>query len=213
MANINFCEKLSGQKCVILGVKCHRLQTKEQCDLPYHYKYLTKVSSDPQLAKRIKQKILPDVIEKWKDYAINPRPGKKDMTGGPLEKGIRMVLKDELSPLGATVSYTGKRFFVWENVPIIADCIIEKSEKPSTILSIKSWIGCTQIRETFGYAYLSKTWLGQKNIRIYMISLQPIEDLNKSLINACKPYIDGVYSLSGDPYIDELLTELKRIYR
>jgi hypothetical protein len=212
MGRHSFCEKLSGNKCVILEVRCPRLRSGKQCDMLLHYKYLKNTFRDPELSRIIKRNILPEVLERWKEYAENPRPGKKDMTGVPLEKGIRASLKDKLNRFGATVSDFGEQFYVWEDVKIIADCIIRKDNKPTSIISIKSWIGCTQIRETFGYAYLSKTWLGQKNIRVYMVSLQPIY-VNKSLIDVCKPYIDGVYSLSEKPYIDELLTELERIYR
>ena len=46
-----------------------------------------------------------------------------------------------------------------------------------------------------------------------MITLYPLEKKLKQLITACKPFIDGVFSLSGNPYYDDLITELKNIYR
>jgi len=157
--------------------------------------------------------MLPKVIESWKAYAANPSPGKKNMTGGVLEKEIRAFVREELSACNASVAEHGKKFEVWENLSIIADCLIEKKGSPTSIISVKSWIGPTQLRETFGYAYFSKTWLGQKNIRVYMIQLPPTENHLKSLITACSPYIDGVYSVSGEPYFDSLLGTLKEIYK
>lgn len=181
--------------------------------MAYHYECLTKTSKEPKIARALKRDILPEIIDNWKRYAKNPRPGKKDMTGGPLERGIRGLLKKQLETLSVTTSESGEEFFVWEKVRIIADCLSQKPKYPTSIFSVKSWIGPTQIRETFAYAYFSKTWLGQKNIRIYMVTLQPVEDSLRSLIETCKPYVDGVYSLSGKPYIDELVSELRKIYQ
>jgi hypothetical protein len=156
--------------------------------------------------------MLPQVIENWKAYARNPSPGKKNMTGGPLEKEIRSFVREELSSLNALVPEKGRKFKVWNDVNIIADCLVKMVGKPTSLVSVKSWIGPTQLRETFGYAYFSKTWRGQKNMRVFMIELQPPKMHLRSLVAACSPYIDGVYSISGTPHFDELLEELKRIY-
>ena len=69
-----------------------------------------------------------------------------------------------------------------------------------------------QIRETFGYAYLAKMWLGQKDIRVYMVGLQEISEHLNPLIELFRPYIDGVFSLCGTPYLDDLIQEAKRLY-
>jgi hypothetical protein len=152
-------------------------------------------------------------------YVKAPRPGKKDMTGRPLEKGIRKVLKEELAGFNVSIPDSGKKFTIWEaptkeeEINIISDCMIKKQGYPTSIVSVKSWIGSTQLRETFAYAYFSKSFHGQKNIRVYMVGLQPIRKDIKDLAKICRPYIDGVYSLSEEPYIDELIEELKVIYK
>jgi len=207
------CKNLSNGKCTKLDVPCRRKKRKQVCQFPLHYEYLTQSSKDERIAKILKSSILPEVLENWKAYVQNPRPGKKDMTGGPLERGIRNLLKNELGKLSVITSESGEEFPIWDGVRIIADCISKKEGHPIAIFSIKSWIGPAQIRETFAYAYFSKNWYGQRNMRVYMITLPPIEKSLKSLIETSRPYIDGVYSLSGKPYIDELIDELKETYQ
>lgn len=207
------CEKLSNGKCTILDVPCRRSEMKHVCKFPLHYKYLTQTSEDERIAKILKESIKSEILEKWKAYVQNTRPGKKDMTGGPLEKGIRNLLKNELGKLSVTTSESGEKFQIWDGVRIIADCISKKEGHPTAIFSIKSGIGPTQIRETFAYAYFSKNWRGHRNMRVYMITLFPIKKSLRSLIETSRPYIDGVYSLSGKPYIDELIDELKKTYQ
>lgn len=186
-----------------------------RCDLPHHYDALSDPDA-PKIAKKISRKIRDPVLKRWKDYARHPRPGKKDMTAGPLEEGIRQELGTQLTPLGATVHSGGRKFIVFgegsEEVWIIADVLIEKDGSPTAIISVKSWLGAAQIRETFAYAYLSKVWHGQRYIRVYMVTLQSWEDSLDNLIHACRPYLDGVFSLSEEPYIDELVEELRDIY-
>ena len=52
----------------------------------------------------------------------------------------------------------------------------------------------------------------KKNIRLYMITLYPLTKSIMDTYSICRPYIDGVYSLSSEPYLDELISELLKIY-
>lgn len=141
------------------------------------------------------------------------------MTGISPENAIRDTIKMELSLYNVTVSDHGKKIEIWRDtqasrgVNIIADVYAEKENCPSSIVSVKSWLGTTQIRETFAYAYFSKSWFGHKNMRVFMVTLYPIRQRLQPLIGACKPYIDGFYSLNGRPYFDDLLNEMTDIYR
>ena len=184
-----------------------------QCDFLYHYQLLINRSSDPPLASQIKSELISPVLESWKDYARNTSPGKKGMTAYPFESAVRSIVKERLSLLGVDVPEQGKKYTFWKNLNIIADCLTKKEGYPDCIISMKSWVAEGQIRETFAYAYLAKTWLGQKNVRVYMLGVTPIQQHLQGLIDACKPYIDGIFSLSGAPYIDELINELEKIYK
>ena len=135
------------------------------------------------------------------------------MTARPLEKTLRDFLKDELSSLNVSVPTKGRKLELFRNIKIIPDIIAKKEGYPTSLFSIKCWVGTSQIRETFAYAYFSKMWYGQKNIRVYMIIFQPIPDYIKDVEKICRPYIDGVYSLSGEPYFDELVEELIQLYK
>jgi hypothetical protein len=105
-----------------------------------------------------------------------------------------------------------KQFFIWQNnVRIIADCLAKKQNRKA-VVSVKSWLGTEQIRETFAYAYLAKTWLGQRDIRVYQVGLTEFKERLKPLAEACKPYLDGVYSLSSEPYFDDLVAEMKKYF-
>lgn len=199
---------------MVLGERCLRLSAREKfCDMLDYYKMLTQISTDtPPISRKARKNMLEPFLSNWKEHAQFPQPGKKDMTARPLEKELRVILKSQLSPLTAFVYDTGRKFKVWENVQIIVDALAEKQGFPQSIFSFKTWIAEGQIRETFGYAYLSKTWLGQRNIRVYMVGLVSIPTTLSSLIEACKPYIDGVFSLCGPPFLDDLVEEVRRMY-
>jgi len=209
----SFCEKLVRDRCQILDEKCFRMREKEKCDFKGHYDLLRDTRKDTQIVKEFKQGLLPEVLKSWKKFAQSPKSGLKRMTGGPLEEAARKTIKKELEPLGVTVYETGRKIPIWKgSVNIIADCLAEKNEI-KCICSVKSWIGEESLRETFAYAYFAKMWYGHKNVRVYMLELHPIWPNLKDLVVACKPYIDGVYSLSSSPYIDELLQELRYLYQ
>lgn len=211
---MKFCENLSGERCTLLKEECFRVSQQKKCDLLiYHHPYLRMNPKDSPKTKELKRRLLPRVLEKWKQYARAPSPGKKNMTGGPLEKEIRLFIREDLSKLGVEVPEEGRKFEAWGGMRIIPDCLITKEGRPTSIVSVKCWIGPTQLRETFAYAYFSKTWLGHKHIRVYMIELQKPKEYLRSAINRCSPYIDGVYSVSQKPYFDGLLEQLKNLYR
>ena len=213
-SKVHFCEKLSGETCRVLEERCLRLSAREKyCDMLDYYKMLTEVSGEtPPISRKARESMLEPFLSNWREHAKGPQAGKKDMTARPLERELRAILKSELSPLGVAVYDTGRKLAVWKNVSIIADALAEKPGFPQSIFSFKTWLAEGQIRETFAYAYWAKTWLGQKNIRVYMVGLVSISRTLGSLIEVCKPYIDGVFSLCGSPFLDELVEEAKHVY-
>jgi len=217
MGKGQFCEKLSGESCTILDERCLRLDYPDKrCAMFSYYRDLTDVSNDtPPIAREVRENILEPFLSNWKSYAKRKEPGRKDMTASPLEKELRTVLRLHLTPLGVSVPETGRRLSVWENCKINADGLATKEDFPKSIFSFKTWVGTEQIRETFAYAYLAKTWLGQKGIRVYEIGLQKLDTKTRtldSLVEICKPYLDGVFYLTTVPYLDDLIEELKQLY-
>jgi hypothetical protein len=166
------------------------------------------------LTANLKQIIIPKFLKRWKEFAQNPNKiGKKDMTGIPLEESIRDFIRNEMEPFKVLIHKKGKKYPIWGDNNIIADVLIKKDGYPDSIISVKSWIGSGQLRETFAYGYLSKTWYGQKNIRVFMVTLHPLHQDTLRMMNICKPFIDGVFSLSEKPYFDDLIIKLKELYK
>lgn len=201
----------SRKKCKVLKLSCKFEGADSRCAFSKDYHWLKDVTKDPKVTKRIKEKILNTVCKNWKkyfeEYFKSGKLGCKNMTGGPLEKEIRNILRSELKNTKAKVCETAKEL---KGYHCIVDVYIQKRGKPKTIISVKSGGGPEAIRETFGYAYLLKK--KRRKIKIYMVILPPIKEKHKELIKYYKKYIDGVFSLSGKPYFDDLVHELKRIY-
>jgi len=212
-----FCKELSGESCSLVGEKCFRIRAGSRCEYIGYYELLKDIARDtpPPIAAKARASIITPLLESWKNYAQNPRTGMKIVVALPLEREIRAILKSELEPLGVVVHDTGTKYRIWENVAIIADGLAQKEGFPTSIISVKTWIAEGQIRETFAYAYWAKTWLGRKQVRVYEVAILKTPTKGKSiesLIEICKPYLDGVFYLTEAPYIDELIKELKEIY-
>lgn len=215
MTDNTFCRKLSGESCSVVGEKCFRIQAGKQCDYLDYYERLEAIGEDtPVIATRARRSMIAALLVSWKKYAQHPLPGAKNVVASPLEREVIAVLKSELEPRGVTV-YGQKNYCIWGDIAIRADGLLEKKGFPTSIISVKTWLGLGQIRETFAYAYWAKTWLGQKQIRAYEVAILKTPTKGKtieSLIEICKPYLDGVFFLTEAPYIDDLVRELKEIY-
>ena len=210
--SVIFCPHLANQNCALLSSTCFRLRQQSECDFKDHHNLIFNYQHNPPISQEVKKELMKPFLQKWQSYAASTSPGKKNMTGLPLEQSLRKITRKELDFLGVKVYEKTHRFNIGEGVYIIADVLLEKEKYPTTVISVKSWIGTTQIRETFAYAYLSKLWNGQKNVRVYMTSLMPIPDRIKRVEIICKPYLDRIFSISGEPYFDELISELKMVY-
>ena len=183
-----FCAHLAGEQCNILEERCLKLRSDDKwCDFLNYYKKLTEIGEDvPLISRRARNDMLAPLLSSWKTHAQNPLPGRKDMTARPLENELRYILKSELGHLGVSIPETGQAFRIWESTKIIADALAMRENSPTCIFSAKTWLGEGQIRETFGYAYLAKMWLGQKDIRVYMVGLQEISEHLQPLIELFK---------------------------
>lgn len=216
MTSNTFCEKLSGESCSLVGERCFRIQAGTQCEYIGYYKRLKDMGKDtPAIAARARTSMIDPLLASWKKYARHPLPGVKSVVAFPLEREVRAILKSELEPLGVAVNDTGTKYRIWEDIAIIADGLAQKEGFPTSIISVKTWLGEGQIRETFAYAYWAKTWLGRKQIRVYQVAILKTPTKGKTiegLIEICKPYLDGVFYLTEAPYIDDLIRELKEIY-
>lgn len=211
-----FCDylKSESERCTVLETKClPSIRNKQQkCAFAYHYLWLTNLTDDKPEANRIKSEVKPQACNNWRKFMQENMPsGRKNMTAKPLEDSIRNALRRNLSDYEVQVKdKPGKLSILGEGAPIV-DCHVTKEGYPDSIISIKTWLNQESVRETFGYAYMAKYLEGQKRYRIFMVCLNQIKAL-REVIDTYKPFLDGVYSLSGEPYFDDLLDELRIIY-
>ncbi|MFO7996417.1 MAG: hypothetical protein R6U93_04635 [Dehalococcoidia bacterium] len=215
MTDNTFCRHLSGESCSVVGERCFRIQSGTQCEYIDYYERLKDMAKDtPAIAARARTSMIDSLLASWKKYAQHPLPGLKTVVASPLERIVAAILKSELEPLGVTVR-AQENFPIWSGTEIRADGLVEKEGFPTSIISVKTWLGLGQIRETFAYAYWAKTWLGQKHIRVYHVAILKTRTLRQTterLIEICKPYLDGAFFLTEAPYIDELVRELTESY-
>jgi hypothetical protein len=213
----NNCDLLFGTQCSIVNEKCFRIGFKNHCD---YADYWIRIQNLPDGTPRIAKKVTGELVTPFRDNLRSHLKNKaltnvKRILASPVEERLRELIKTELAPLGVAVPESGKIFEIWEDTTIIADGKAEKLGYPVSLFSFKTWIGPEQIRETFAYSYLAKTWLGHKNVNVYEIGIYHTgkkPDALRNLTEACKPYLDGVFYLTMPPYIDELIRKLKEIY-
>jgi hypothetical protein len=166
----SFCSAVSRSRCSLLDEKCFRLKIKRQCEFLGHYNLLRSFPRGRPISKKVKKNMLEPFLDSWRDFARNPKPGRKNMTGGPLEDTIRETLGDELKKCGVNV-WPAMKYDISEGLCYLPDIKITKDGHPHSPISIKTWLGPGSIRETFASSYFAKLWHGHKNLNIYMVTL------------------------------------------
>ncbi len=213
------CSKIKlGHTCVLESL-CKKKHQSGACGFTDYYENLEIKPTDPPLVGEVKERMRESFMQSWTEFAQDPKPGKRRMTGGVFEKTMRDVFKERLAHLGVTVYPTGKRFAPRGIADLCGnvDCLVQKEGHPKSIVSAKTWLGPEQVRETFATAYFAKSHYGLQGIRVYMVVFMPF-DRNPDWEKACLPYIDGIYAMAAkstakEPsYIDHLLQELLKIY-
>jgi len=215
-----FCSYLKKDNdwCEILETKCLPFirKKKQKCAFADHYEWLTKLS-EQSASDSVKKSIIDGVKANWKNHlaGLDNNTGNKGLTAGPLERAIREEMSAQIGRMGVEVKHgrLPQDFQVpgLEKSPF--DCYLRKGSCPTSFISVKTWFTPEAARETFASAYLIKYWQGQVACRFFMVALNPVDQWNE-LIKSLKPSLDleGVYSLSGEPYFDKLIEELEDIY-
>jgi len=207
--NCPLLDKQDNKTCKELKKLCSvKEQNKDRrCAFSEHFEKLKPSSADMPEAVKIKEEILNKTIEEWKKHTSS---GGRHMTARPLEDAVYNAIKNML---GDCVDQRKKIKIGKERNIVVADCLVRKNDRPTSLISIKTWLTTEAIRETFAYAYLIRENPPvHKGAKVFMVTLIPICSKHEAWIKAFNDYIDGVYSLSGKPYIDDLLKELRVIY-
>lgn len=192
--------------CNQLEMTCFRLKNKNdleqrRCAFSELYERLTTPSDKPE-TEEIKEIVLKNAMKEW---SKNPSSGGRNKTATALEDAICEKIKKIIGSCSKR-----KSIELCRNNKIIADCLIE-NKNINTIISVKTSLTKDSIRETFGYAYILKQ-SNLKRWKIFMFTPVLVCNRDKALIEAFKPYLDGIYSLSGPLYFDDLLEKLRSIY-
>jgi len=200
------CEYLSDKACCPLDRPCLFLGKPQNCGFRAHYVCLD-TTGDPLITAEIKEILTPKVVKNWKKYRGS---GGRQMTARPLEDSVSEVLKSKLGHIGVEVK-TRKKLEISPGVKTIMDITVEEPGYPSTLISMKTWIGAGEFRNCFGNAYFIKMMYGMIKTRFYIVTLLPVQ-MSTELVKLAKPYIDGLYGLAEEPYIDELFESLEELY-
>jgi len=201
------CVYLRGKLCYPLNRECLFLNAPENCGFLAHYIHLDSITNDLPITAEVKKILTPRMIENWKIYRGG---GARHMTARPFEDSVSKVLESRLSPLGVKVR-TRKMIEIVPGVRTIMDISIEKPDYPTSLISLKTWIGDGEFRNCFGNAYFIKSMHGRMKIRFYIVVLIPTQ-ISRELVKMAKPFIEGLYSLSEEPYIDDLFVILEGLY-
>lgn len=212
-----FCPHLSledATTCSLLGTPCFMLDSKRACALMEHYEKLRIKEDDPPVTRKFKSKTLRQVLKKWREYSSNPRRGGRSfLTSKPLEENTFQILNEELKGLDVDIGLR-KKLAILGGISMIPDITIRKVKRPTTFISVKSWIGTGgSIRELMMEALFIKHALGADLTRVYALILLPKFPVNGRIVEIAREYLDGLYFVDDYPYIDHLIKELKNLYK
>ena len=205
------CEFLKEGLCTLLDEPCFTLKKKSNCAWRSHYSWLQPILGEPKINSELKQKILPKALEKWKSHAKN-RGGGRSMTARPFEDSLGEVVEYYLEDLGVQVDIRKKKSIIEGFNPIV-DVLIKKEGYPTSFILAKTYLGQGELRECFGNAYFMKSVLGSRDTRCFVVTIPDIRSTIKNMIELIGLYFDGVYSLSCKPPVDDLINELRILYK
>lgn len=203
------CEYFKDGICEPLDERCPYLKHTRNCGFRSHYACLTHTKGDPPRTAEIKRAILPKALKGWREHFHKLPHGGRQMTARPLEDAIKDAVELSLKPMGVQVQER-KKMKIIKEYNIIMDIRIEKKGYPTTLISVKSYLGKGEFRNSFTNAYFVKLRKGLNNVRFYIVTM--ILYCKREMVDLARPYIDGIYSLDKKPYIDELFDELQSIY-
>jgi len=134
------------------------------------------------------------------------------MTARPFEDSLGEVVEYYLEDLGVQVDIRKKKRIIEGFNPIV-DVLIKKEGYPTSFILAKTYLGQGELRECFGNAYFMKRVLGSRDTRCFVVTIPDIGSTIKNMIELSRLYFDGVYSLSGKPPVDDLINELRFLYK
>jgi hypothetical protein len=150
------CLYFKGEKCEPLHQECFR-KNNDPTGCGFYGSYrdldLQENQDDLPITARLKKEVLNNMKEKWKR---EHRGGDRQMTAKALEDGVQKFLKEELQQLNVEVTKRKSYLIAEDKVKTIIDCMIKKEGKPTTLISVKTFLKAEPLRESLAVAYLIK---------------------------------------------------------
>jgi hypothetical protein len=198
----DICELLKEDLCTSLNEPCSKSNPKN-CVWRHHYNWLQLVPGEPPINADLKQKIFPKALAKWK--------GGRNMTARPLEDSLKEVFDYHLRDLDVQINVR-KQVKIIDGFNPIVGVLIKKDYYPTSFILAKTYLETGELRECFVNAYFTKVLLGSKNTRCFVVTIDRLRASIRELIKLSGSFFDGVYSLSGNPPVDDLVRILRALY-
>jgi hypothetical protein len=198
----DICELLKEDLCTSLNEPCSKSNPKN-CVWRHHYNWLQLVPGEPPINADLKQKIFPKALAKWK--------GGRNMTARPLEDSLKEVFDYHLRDLDVQINVR-KQVKIIDGFNPIVGVLMKKDGYPTSFILAKTYLETGELRECFVNAYFTKVLLGSKNTRCFVVTIDRLRASIRELIKLSGSFFDGVYSLSGNPPVDDLVRILRALY-
>ena len=198
----DICELLKEDLCTSLDEPCSKSNPKN-CVWRHHYNWLQLVPGEPPINADLKQKIFPKALAKWK--------GGRNMTARPLEDSLKEVFDYHLRDLDVQINVR-KQVKIIDGFNPIVGVLMKKDGYPTSFILAKTYLETGELRECFVNAYFTKILLGSKNTRCFVVTIDRLRTSIRELVKLSGSFFDGVYSLSGNPPVDDLVRILRALY-
>lgn len=196
------CELLKEGLCTSLDEPCLKSNPKN-CVWRHHYNWLQLIPGEPSINADLKQKIFPRALAKWK--------GGRNMTARPLEDSLKEVFDCHLKDLDVKINVR-KQVKIIDGFNPIVGVLMKKDGYPTSFILAKTYLETGELRECFVNAYFTKILLGSKNTRCFVVTIDRLRTSIRELVKLSGSFFDGVYSLSGNPPVDDLVRILRILY-
>jgi len=209
------CDYLDRTTCRLIEEKCNFVSEKG-CRLKELYRHIAPCRDNHPITESVKNKMWlgvgnsEGIRKRWISYNRS-KTGGRQMFARPLEDS----LVDELRNTLPTLDVIARKKIEPFGLDLRIDCRIKSQDKDKvqTLISLKVTADPLSFRESFAFAYFSKMWFGQKNVRFYLVAVSSMISIRARQVAA--PFVDGDYYLSpvnDEPYVDDLFAKLKTCY-
>lgn len=176
----------------------------------------TGIHSRPKIARRISRKLLAEwrVILKQKKWQANNK-----LHSMAFENAVSNEIKNQLGKDAHVDTRNRKRVGVLIGMDFESDVLVEPRkprQAPVSIVSCKITLAPQSVKESVGEAYILGKLFKKHRLafRYYLVATHRVKSRDvDEFAKVSSRYLHGVYTLTRPRFIDELVHELRRIYK